>query len=251
MQLPNEIVVTGVLSCLPVRDILSCSEVSWDFNGFCQDRYLWKQLYLRDYGIMTETGLRMLEEIGYRGLYKHCYILTVQMHAILGIRTEETPTTVFNEPTFVTYCILYTNADMNFVKVTRPVTLGFDFYTGDGVLGGNFTLYPDFNTYSAGRLREQFANKEISKQEVQKVIEDLVADGYYRTLDGTYEKTLEPIDNRIRELLDFGLMAIHGLEKLPSKKIRNLLNFGWGLLSYNHEDVEQMWEEELGAMLEQ
>ncbi len=220
MQLPNEIVVTNILSCLPVQDILSCSEVSHDFHNLCQDQYLWKQLYQRDYGIVTESGLRKLQEVGHQELYKYYRNLTVQMYIILGIRTKWTPVKVISDPTSVAYCIMHTDASVTFIKVTCPVVLKLDFHMENGV-GGHFTLRASVDTYYAETLHHLFVDREVSQQGVQEVVENLVTNGHYRTVNSSFNSNLEPMDNLVRDLLDFGLMKIPGLEKLPSKKMRN------------------------------
>ncbi len=252
MQLPPEIVLNGILSYLSVHDVLSCSEVCSDLYVLCFDQHLWKQLYHRDYNIYTPDGLKMLEKVGYSQLYQYYYDLTKIMYMYMGIRTEQTSAAMFSDPIFVTYCITCTDASIGFIQVTLPVILELDFEMEEPGYGGYFSFHNKFETYSARKLHEQFNNKEISRQEVQEVVEDLTSDGYYRTKSGGHGDAFEPGDETTRKLLDFGLIVVPGLEKLPSSKMRNLLDYGIEMLSYDgDDDVEGMWKEELTKTLEE
>ncbi len=223
MQLPPEI-SQSILSYLPVRNLLSCSLVSWDLHTLCQDEYLWKQLITNNEGyedlaMNSPEASRMIEKEGYRKFYQHLHGLLIDLYIILGLRTEEQSYQELSDPSRIAHALKFSSARFYMVKISIPLMVE----TGDNIRGSTCERYlvyeEQFNCRRSeymhrGVMRPTFDYEQLSLPELEEKIRGFYLQGFYlRPVKGAVVPnywSLDSKDERVKRLVDFELLRVYG-----------------------------------------
>ncbi|KAL4226560.1 F-box only protein 7 [Mactra antiquata] len=126
-----------ILSYLDLRSLLRMSSICQEFHDICDDHYVWRRLYLKEFGNRSDMSLSQ----DWKKLYKHEYKVRKERKKAMNRMRMVTP------PYWGSHILPYNGGASNWIPPPMP----------GGIIGGDYDLFTNFPGQSGipGRMGQQ------------------------------------------------------------------------------------------------